>query len=513
MKPVFALSGLASILCAAPLLGAACSSSDDGDEHGEPGEIVINEVYCRGEEYVEVGNPGDDTVDLARLALGETDDRASAEPLSGKLEPGARASFPMPGLACDKDEAVLFHGDEVVDRVRPPLATADASFARLPDMTGRFSAASPTRGKKNAAFVDAAGRLFLGLDKPVPATLPSLHITLDSAAEADLQNDPRTYVEGSLEFEDGDGRIGPLAVGIRLKGQSVFRTLDMKAAFKLDTDRFEKGSYLLGVEKLTLNNFVQDASGSHERMYYGLLARNELAGPRVGYVEVFVNDESFGVYVALESSDETGFLGRSFPSTELLYEGEYGGDLYRNQEDQFDEDYGSDPSRGALTKVIEDFNDAADATLMADTADTIDWDRVQGQMAADIFAGHYDSYTANRNNFTFHIDDEGKLALISGGADQTFGQTVELDVDGGQLLKRCLAQKACASDLDDKLRAIAEDMDGWLAASGRKRLTDDGSTLQRLFNADTRIEWDPQQLPRLVDEMIAFIESRIRTFR
>jgi hypothetical protein len=514
MKPVFVLSGLAGLLLTFAVLGTACSSSPSrgvGGATGQPGEIVINEVYCRGEEFVEVANSGDDTVDLTNFALGETEDRAVAMPLSGQIAPGARASFQMPGLACDQDEAVLFDGATVVDRVQAPLAAADASFARLPDTSGPFGAASPTPAAKNTPWVDQARRLFLDLDEPVPATLPQLRITLDSAAEASLDREPRTFVEASLEFEDREGRVGPLSVGIRLKGQSVFRTLDMKAAFKLDTDRFEDGSYLLGVEKLTLNNFIQDQSGSHERMYYGLLARSELAGPRVGYVEVFVNGESYGVYLALESSDETGFLGRSFASTALLYEGEYGADLYLYQE--FDEDYGDDPDRSTLNHVIEDFNDAGDASLMQETADTLDWDHVQGQMAADIFAGHYDSYTANRNNFTFQIDDEGRLALISGGADQTFEQEVELDVEGGLILKRCLAQPACADQLDEKLQAIAENIDGWLDGGGRDRLTEDAATLERLFNDDARIEWNAGELPRLVDEMIAFIEDRIATFR
>ena len=158
---------------------------------------------------------------------------------------------------------------------------------------------------------------------------------------------------------------------------------------------------------------MQDASASHERLFYGILQRRGLAAPRVGYVEVSVNGQPFGVYLALESSDEHAFLGRSFASTALLYEGQYGQDLYPGHADTFDQDFGDPSSRQELSRVIDDVAAASDATFFADTRDTIDWDNVIAQMAADVFCGHFDSYTANRNNFTFHIDDGGRLGLIS----------------------------------------------------------------------------------------------------
>ena len=137
---------------------------------------------------------------------------------------------------------------------------------------------------------------------------------------------------------------------------------------------------MLGLEKLTLSNFIQDPA---DRTSCTTAARSQpLAGRRSDTSRYSSTARSYGVYLALESSDETGFLGRSFASTALLYEGEYGADLYLNQ--AFDEDYGDDPDRSTLTNVIEDFNNAGDASLMQDTADTIDWNHVQGQMALEL---------------------------------------------------------------------------------------------------------------------------------
>ena len=479
--------------------------------------LILNEVACRGTEFVEVVNRGSQSVDLKRFAIADHARRDDdAVPLSGTLAPGARASFALRALACDGDPAVLFEGDTIVDHVWPPLMPANASFARLPDADGEFALAKPTPGKANSAFIDDAARLFLDLDEAVPSTLPELHITLPADALASLRGvtaeSPRPWLKATLTFRDARGEVGPISTGIHLKGQSVFRDIDGKAAFKLDFDRFEDGSHLFGIEKLTLNNFVQDASASHERVYYGLVARQGGAAPRVGYVNVWVNGAPFGVYLALESSDEESFLGRSFASTALLYEGEYGADLYLHHEGEFDEDYGEDPSRAALARVINTFNDASDSSLTSDTDEVIDWERVIPQMATDLFCGHFDSYTANRNNFTFHIDDDGRLALISGGADQAFIQSVERDVDGGQLLARCLKNTACSRALDDALAKVAKDAGDFLARGGADRLRADAARLSAAFADDPRTEWDQRSLGQLVDETLTFIERATRTY-
>lgn len=477
------------------------------------GPLVLNEVSCRGEEFAELINIGSATVDLREFALADRNDPAVAAPLSGSLAPGARVSFQLPGLACEDEEAVLFRNDKTVDWVRAPLSPADASYARLPDGSGSFARAAATPGKPNVAYMDQASRLFLPLEQPVPSTLPQLRIRLGANEAAGLRGvtaeSPREWVEASVTFEDSDGRVGPLSTGLRLKGQSVFRDLSGKAAFRLDFDRFETGGHLFGIEKLTLNNFVQDSSAAHERLYYGLVARQKLAGPRTGYVEVWVNDQPYGVYLALESTDEEAFLGRVFPSSALLYEGEYGADLYVGKDPDFDEDYGDDPERVALRHVIDVFNAAQDESVLEDTATVIAWDRVIPQLAVDMFCGHYDSYTGNRNNYTFHIDDDGRLSVIPGGADQTFGEVFQRDTDGGLMLMRCLRNDACTDRLDVAVAAVAEDANDFFKRGGAQQLRNSATRLLARFTEDTRTEWDQRNLPAQVDQMIEFVQRSI----
>jgi hypothetical protein len=149
--------------------------------------------------------------------------------------------------------------------------------------------------------------------------------------------------------------------------------------------------------------------------------------------------------------------------------------------------------------------------LLTDTEDAIDWARVVPQMAADLFTGHFDSYTANRNNFTFHIDDQGRLAVISGGADQSFDQPVDRNVDGAQLLARCLRNSACTRDLDAALADVAADASAFLAGGGADRLRADATRLTTAFEDDPRTEWDSRRLEIAVDQMIAFVEDAVRS--
>lgn len=498
----------------APQRPGSRDAATDAPPVGSDARVRINEVACRNAEFVELINRGGDSADLSHFAISDRTDPGAATRLAGILAPGERASFAYGGLACDEEPAVLFEDDTVIDQVRPPLMPATASFARLPDAEGEFALATPTPEAPNRAFDDEAARLFLDLEARVPQQLPELHIRISQQAFDSLRgvttDSPRPWLAATLTFSDARGEVGPISTGIHLKGRSVFRDIDGKPAFRLDFDRFEDGNSLFGIENLTLNNFVQDPSASHERVYYGLLARNGLPAPRVGYINVWVNDQPFGVYLALESTNEQSFLGRSFASTDLVYEGTYGMDLYTTYIDQFDEDYGAEPGRATLAHLIDVLEGVDESTLLADTDDLIDWDRVTVQMAADLVAGHYDSYTANRNNFSFHFDDQHRLSLISSGPDQAFEQPAQRSADGSRLMGHCLSNAACTRALDYAIAYIAADTREFLAAGGAQRLRSDAARLSAAFADDPRIEWSDDEVERFVDDMLAFIERNAR---
>ena len=151
-----------------------------------------------------------------------------------------------------------------------------------------------------------------------------VEITLSSNAIDSLNEDPYEYVAGDVTI---DGVLLEGA-GVRLKGKiGSFRTLEEKAAFLLDFERFEPGQEFLGMEKLALNNMVQDPTMIREWMGYRHLREAGVIAPRSAHVQVLLNDELLGLYAHIETYDQRVWMDEQFPSTHQLFEEHLGADL------------------------------------------------------------------------------------------------------------------------------------------------------------------------------------------
>src|SRR5262245_49332369 len=61
-----------------------------------------------------------------------------------------------------------------------------------------------------------------------------------------LEQDPYSYARGTLHYRDQTLE----SIGVRLKGESSFRALDDKPAFRLKLDEFASGQRLFGLKRL-----------------------------------------------------------------------------------------------------------------------------------------------------------------------------------------------------------------------------------------------------------------------
>src|SRR3712207_5959891 len=185
-----------------------------------------------------------------------------------------------------------------------------------------------------------------------PAQVSEIDLGLPAESRAALAADPGEYVQGTFKIERSDGTtIGPLTVGIRLKGTVSFRTLDKKAAFKIKFNEFVSGQKLLGLKKLTLNNMVQDPTMLRERLAYEAFRAAGLPGWRTGYAWVRVDDAPYGLYLNLETADDVA-LKRWYPKTQHLYEGEGGADVKPGHAQRFEVEEGDDDNRADLEALI-----------------------------------------------------------------------------------------------------------------------------------------------------------------
>ena len=111
-------------------------------------------------------------------------------------------------------------------------------------------------------------------------------------------------------------------VAIHLKGGSgSFRGIDDKPALTLNFDRFHKAQYFHGLDKIHLNNSVQDPTFMTENICGALFRSAGVPAPRATNARVELNGRDLGFYVLLEGFD-TLFLRSHFQNPYgRLYDG------------------------------------------------------------------------------------------------------------------------------------------------------------------------------------------------
>ncbi|MBQ9010617.1 MAG: CotH kinase family protein [Clostridia bacterium] len=111
-------------------------------------------------------------------------------------------------------------------------------------------------------------------------------------------------------------------VGIRAKGNtslsSVSEMDSQKYSFKLEFDHFVEGRTWRGLDKLSLNNLIYDATMMKDYLAYTLMGKMEVPSPLCSYVQITINGEPWGLYLAVESV-ENSFLERNNMTTGELY--------------------------------------------------------------------------------------------------------------------------------------------------------------------------------------------------
>ena len=208
-------------------------------------------------------------------------------------------------------------------------------------------------------------------------------------------------------------------VGVRKKGFLGSQS-DTKPSLKLRFDKYVDDQTLGGViERMTLNNSIQDPSLINTCLAYQIFAAAGLPASRCSFATVTVNGNNLGPYVHVEEI-KPPFLRRHFASAEgILYEGtisdftpDYRGTFEKKTNENADD--WSD-----VDAVLAALQDPSDAGLKA-LADIVDLDRFLTFWATESLVGHWDGYTGDRNNYHFYREPDGKFVFIPWGVDDTF---------------------------------------------------------------------------------------------
>jgi CotH protein len=304
---------------------------------------------------------------------------------------------------------------------------------------------------------DAASWLF------DPTAVARIELSLPPASIAALEAEPDEYQPGALSLRGVGGDLGPLDVGIRLKGGGSFRPLTGKSAFKVKLDEYVDGQTLLGLRKLTLNNMIQDPSMIHETLAYEAFRAAGVPASRTGYAFLTVNGEDYGLYLNLEVLDKVS-LPRLFASTRHLYEAGYATDVRPGGAAEYEVDEGKKTERADLEALIAAAN--GDSGDWSDgVAPFADLDEMTSAWAVERYIGHWDGYAGRisstaPNNYYLHSDDSGLFTMLPWGTDQTWDKRLPFDAEGGLLLNRCLGDAGCAALYREAVRRVRDSIAG-----------------------------------------------------
>ena len=288
-------------------------------------------------------------------------------------------------------------------------------LVRLPAVAVLFTViAAPGNGA--AAALEEAERFFNN------SAIPHLRIEVAQTNFNKLRRNPRDYVRATIR--EGDQVYEE--VGIHLKGAAgSFRPVDGdKPAFTLNFDKFVDRQKFHGLDKLSLNNSVQDPSYMTEAICSELFLAAGVPTPRTGYARVSLNGRSLGLYVLKEGFDKA-FLRRHFKNVKgNLYDGGFLHDITEPLERTSGE--GDVPRRADLKALAEAAQDSDPTNRLARLERVLDVDRFLSFAALEMMTWHWDGYLLKKNNYRiYHDPDSGKMTFLPHGMDQMFWQPNE----------------------------------------------------------------------------------------
>ncbi len=184
----------------------------------------------------------------------------------------------------------------------------------------------------------------------------------------------------------------------------------------LNFDRHEKGQKFHGLDKMSLNNSVQDPTLCNERIARQLFLEAGVPTPRAIHARVELNGRDLGMYVLVEGYNRRFLRGHFDDDSGNLSDGGFVQDIDGNLGVNSGEAPDDRSDLAALGDAIRtDDLDERERRIR----DVLDLDRFLNHLAMDVILFNWDGYHMNRNNYRiFHDRSRGKLVFMPHGLDQ-----------------------------------------------------------------------------------------------
>jgi spore coat protein H len=249
--------------------------------------------------------------------------------------------------------------------------------------------------------------------------VPEIRIEITGTNLFALRQSPRNYIRAKVH----EGNVTYTDVGVHLKGAAgSFRMLDsglgQGPAFTLNFDKFQDHQKFHGLDKIHLNNSVQDPSYMTEIICGDLFRAAGVPTPRGTHARVRFNGRDLGLYVLKEGFDKS-FLQQYFTNT---HGNCYDGGFLREITDPLQRTSGDDvKDYSDLKRLVAAARESDPLERMARLENSLDVDRFLSFIAMEMMTWHWDGYAMKRNNYkVFHDLSSDKMVFFPHGMDQMF---------------------------------------------------------------------------------------------
>lgn len=271
-------------------------------------------------------------------------------------------------------------------------------------------------------------------------------------------------------------------VAIRVKGNTSLTNVasygNDRYSFKIEFDHYDDTNTYYGLDKLCLNNVIQDNTYMKDYLTYTLMSEFGVDSPFASFAYITINGEDFGLYLAVEAvedsfeernySDTTGNLYKPDSQTMGGGKGEGGKDFDMDKANQSgmsksdvsliytDDDY--DSYSNIFDSAKQDITDEDKDNLIAalksinentDIESAVDVEEVIRYFVVHNFVCNFDSYTGSMIHNYYLYENDGQLSMIPwdynlafggfvGGSDATslINYPIDSPVSGGDISSR-----------------------------------------------------------------------------
>lgn len=222
-------------------------------------------------------------------------------------------------------------------------------------------------------------------------------------------------------------------VGLRFRGNTSREKI--KKSFKISLNAFISGQKYQGVEKMNLNAEVNDPSMIRSRLCWDLFREYGVPASRSNHVNLYINDDYYGLYQNIEHVDEE-FADTYFGNnTGNLYKCLYPANLdyiSNNPDDYKLAPWGSRTYELKTNEELDDYTDLAEfiaalnqlsnAELECQLNSYFNVNSYLKVAAIDVLTGNWDGYIYNQNNFYLYQNPLTKqFNYIPYDLDNTWG--------------------------------------------------------------------------------------------